>query len=85
MNPVDSPSSGNVVHLVTLIVVLPFAAWNLWTASQYGYVHGRFGNTTRANQPVIFWIFVGASALCCVAGSYLAACAFLGVPTFWYP
>ena len=50
MIPAHSYFAGNLVHLVTLVVILPFAAWNLWTASQYGYVHGRFGNTTRADS-----------------------------------
>jgi hypothetical protein len=77
--------SGDPLHLVFITVFAVAGAWNLWTASQYGYVSGRFGKTTRANEPVIFWIFVSASAVVCVAGVYFLLCALLRVPPPWYP
>lgn len=77
--------SGDPIHLIASTIFAALGAWNLWTASQFGYVAGRFGNTKRADQPVIFWLLTTASALVCVAGLYFLACALLHVPPPWYP
>jgi hypothetical protein len=81
----NSYFSGDPVRLFVIIVLAGFAAWNLWTAYQYGYVSGHRVRSTRADQPVAFWILTSASAVVCVAGLYLAACALLHVPPPWYP
>jgi hypothetical protein len=72
----NSYFSGDPTHLVVIVVFAAIGAWNLWTASQYGYVSGRRVRSTRADQRVTVWILVTASAVCCVAGLYFLARAF---------